>query len=67
MCVCMCVCVVGKGMDDGCVVVCVHVWVCMRGVCVYVGVCGEEQGGQERKSMRSDSHSAGSGTTIYQI
>ena len=37
-----------RGLEDGCVVLCVHVWVCVPGACVYVGVCGGgEQGGQE--------------------
>ena len=59
MSVCVCVCFGKGGVEDGCVVVCLHVWVC--------GCVWREQGGQERKSMRSDSHSAESGTTVYQI
>ena len=58
----------GGGVEDGYVVVCVHVWVC--GCACVVRVCGGVWGGtrvQERKSMRSDSHSAESGPTIYQI
>ena len=73
-------CVVGKGDGGwvcGCVCACVGVWVCG---CVGVWVCGcgcacvvhvGVWGGKTRrvgaKSMRSDSHSAESGTTIYQI
>ena len=41
----MCVCVFcERGVEDGCVVVCVHVWVygC-------VGVCGENKGDRSEK------------------
>ena len=45
----MCVCVFWeRGVEDGCVVVCVHVWVCG---CVGGWVCvgGGEQGGRSEK------------------
>ena len=43
----VCVCFGKGGMEDGCVVV--HVWVCVRGACVYVGVWGGNKGGRSEK------------------
>ena len=44
---CVCVCFEKRGVEDGCVVVCVGVW----GVGVWGGgcVCGGEQGGRSEK------------------